>query len=48
MPKHRLKHDAWLDVGVRDFAADEDVPELAALTLVAGAVMNTPDAYSIH
>ena len=37
-----------LDVGIRDFAAAEDIPDLAALTLVAGAVMNTPDAYSIH
>ena len=37
-----------LDVGMRDFATEEDIPELAALTLVAGAVMNTPDAYSIH
>lgn len=37
-----------LDVGVRDFATAEDIPELAALTLVAGAVMNTPDAYSMR
>jgi adenine-specific DNA glycosylase len=42
------KAQELLHVGVSPVDASADPAQLAALTNVAAAIMNTPDAYSIH
>ena len=42
------KAQALLDVGVLAVSADLDPAALAAMTQVAGLVMNSPDAYTVR
>jgi hypothetical protein len=46
--EERTKAAEVVHIGVTPVDDSVDVAKLAALTNVAAAVMNTPDAYSIH
>jgi hypothetical protein len=46
--EEKKKASEVVHIGVTPVDESVDVTKLAALTNVAAAVMNTPDAYSIH
>jgi hypothetical protein len=48
MDRDRKKAEEVVHVGVEPIDSTVDIVKMAALSNVAAAVMNTPDAYSIH
>ena len=48
MDRDRKKAEEVVHVGVAPIDSTVDIVKMAALSNVAAAVMNTPDAYSIH